>query len=74
MGAVDDRGGGSAVALHARDDLIDTDTWRVRLQNYFPVARENWYPNNASSSLGEYTAYEMIFRIPKGMKMAASER
>ena len=25
--------------LHARDDLIDTDTWRVRLQNYFPVAR-----------------------------------
>jgi hypothetical protein len=40
--------------------------------NYFPVARENWYPNNASSSLGEYTAYEMIFRIPKGMKMAAT--
>ena len=25
--------------LHARDDLIDTDAWRVRLQNYFPVAR-----------------------------------
>jgi len=25
--------------LHARDDLIDTETWRVRLQNYFPVAR-----------------------------------
>jgi hypothetical protein len=40
--------------------------------NYFPVARENWYPNNASSSLGEYTAYEMTFRIPKGMKMAAT--
>ncbi len=25
--------------LHARDELIDTDTWRVRLQHYFPVAR-----------------------------------
>jgi hypothetical protein len=40
--------------------------------NYFPVARENWYPSNASSSLGEYSAYEMSFRIPKGMKMAAT--
>jgi len=25
--------------LHAREGLIDTDTWRVRLQEYFPVAR-----------------------------------
>jgi flavin reductase (DIM6/NTAB) family NADH-FMN oxidoreductase RutF len=25
--------------LHARDDLIDVECWRVRLQNYFPVAR-----------------------------------
>jgi flavin reductase (DIM6/NTAB) family NADH-FMN oxidoreductase RutF len=25
--------------LHARDDLIDTERWRVRLQNYFPVGR-----------------------------------
>jgi flavin reductase (DIM6/NTAB) family NADH-FMN oxidoreductase RutF len=25
--------------MHARDELIDTDTWRVRLQNYFPVGR-----------------------------------
>ena len=25
--------------LHARDGLIDTDTWRVRLQDYFPVGR-----------------------------------
>ena len=40
--------------------------------NYFPVARENWYPNSASSSLGEYTAYDMTFRIPKGMKIAAT--
>jgi flavin reductase (DIM6/NTAB) family NADH-FMN oxidoreductase RutF len=25
--------------MHARDELIDTDAWRVRLQNYFPVGR-----------------------------------
>jgi flavin reductase (DIM6/NTAB) family NADH-FMN oxidoreductase RutF len=25
--------------MHARDELIDTETWRVRLQNYFPVGR-----------------------------------
>jgi hypothetical protein len=40
--------------------------------NYFPIARDNWYPNNASSSLGEYTAYDMTFRIPKGMKITAT--
>ena len=40
--------------------------------NYFPVARHNWYPNNASSSLGEYTSYDMTFRIPKGMKITAT--
>jgi hypothetical protein len=40
--------------------------------NYFPIARSSWYPNNPTASLGEYTAYEMTFRIPKGMKMAAT--
>jgi flavin reductase (DIM6/NTAB) family NADH-FMN oxidoreductase RutF len=25
--------------LHARDGLIDAATWRVRLQDYFPVGR-----------------------------------
>jgi len=30
---------GKVLWLHARDDLIDLDTWRVRLQNYFPVGR-----------------------------------
>jgi flavin reductase (DIM6/NTAB) family NADH-FMN oxidoreductase RutF len=25
--------------LHARDELVDTEKWRVRLQHYFPVAR-----------------------------------
>jgi flavin reductase (DIM6/NTAB) family NADH-FMN oxidoreductase RutF len=30
---------GRVLCLHARDTLIDTETWRVRLQDYFPVAR-----------------------------------
>lgn len=40
--------------------------------NYFPVARDNWYPNNGGTNLGEYAAYDMTFRIPKGMKIAAT--
>jgi len=30
---------GKVEALHARDGLVDTELWRVRLQEYFPVAR-----------------------------------
>ena len=30
---------GEVLWLHARDDLIDIELYRVRLQNYFPVAR-----------------------------------
>ena len=30
---------GRVVGLHAREGLIDTERWRVRLQDYFPVAR-----------------------------------
>jgi Peptidase family M1 domain len=40
--------------------------------NYYPVAREDWYPNSVSGALGQYTTYDMTFRIPKGMKMAAT--
>jgi len=40
--------------------------------NYFPIARENWYPNSLNSVAGEYTAYDMTFHIPKGMQMAAT--
>ncbi len=40
--------------------------------NYFPVAREDWYPNEPAASFGEYASYDMTFRIPKGMKMAAT--
>jgi hypothetical protein len=40
--------------------------------NYYPVARSSWFPNNPSGGLGEYTAYDMTFHIPKGMKIAAT--
>jgi hypothetical protein len=40
--------------------------------NYFPVARSNWYPNSPSGGLGEYATYDMTFRIPKGMQIAAT--
>ena len=40
--------------------------------NYYPVARSNWYPNNRGSAFGEYATYDMTFRIPKGMKIAAT--
>jgi hypothetical protein len=40
--------------------------------NYYPVARENWYPSSPYSVLGEYATYDMEFRIPKGMKIAAT--
>jgi hypothetical protein len=40
--------------------------------NYFPVAREDWYPNESGASFGQFVSYDMTFRIPKGMKMAAT--
>ncbi|ACC74970.1 flavin reductase family protein [Paraburkholderia phymatum] len=30
---------GKVLMLHARDELIDPESWRVRLQHYFPVGR-----------------------------------
>jgi hypothetical protein len=40
--------------------------------NYFPIARQDWYPNSTAAGLGEYASYDMTFRIPKGMKIAAT--
>jgi hypothetical protein len=40
--------------------------------NYYPVARQDWYPNDPGASFGEYALYDMTLRIPKGMKMAAT--
>jgi Peptidase family M1 domain len=50
-----------------KDAVINTGSG-----NYYPVAREDWYPASRGASLGDYTNFYMIFRIPKGMKMAAS--
>ena len=38
--------------------------------NYYPIAREDWFPNQVSG--GHYVAYDMTFRVPKGMKTAAT--
>jgi hypothetical protein len=40
--------------------------------NYYPVARSNWYPNEPDSAFGQYSTYDMTFRIPKGMQIAAT--
>jgi Peptidase family M1 domain len=42
---------------------------QVDFKNYFPVARENWYP---SLRFGQYSTYEMTFHIPKDLKMLAT--
>ena len=40
-------------------------------QNYYPVARESWYPN-ASRGLGDYATYRMVFHVPKGLELIAT--
>lgn len=40
--------------------------------NYYPISRSNWFPNNPNAAFGEFASYDMTFRIPKGMKMAAT--
>jgi len=37
--------------------------------NYFPVARDDWYPN---TKFGDYATYEMTFRVPKDLSMVAT--
>ena len=39
--------------------------------NYYPIAREDWYPN-ASSGLGDYATYHMLFHVPKGLQLIAT--
>lgn len=40
--------------------------------NYYPAARDDWYPNSAYGLMGEYTNYDMTFRIPKGTQITAT--
>lgn len=37
--------------------------------NYYPTSRDRWYPN---TQFGDYAVYELTFRIPKGLTMAAT--
>ena len=39
--------------------------------NYYPVAREDWYPNS-SQGLGDYSTYHMLFHVPKGLELIAT--
>jgi hypothetical protein len=39
--------------------------------NYYPVAREDWYPNS-SQGLGDYATYRMLFHVPKGLQIIAT--
>lgn len=39
--------------------------------NYYPVARESWYPNSANG-LGDYATYHMTFHVPKGLDLIAT--
>jgi hypothetical protein len=36
--------------------------------NYYPVARENWYPNSGHG-FGDYATYRMLFHVPKGLQL-----
>jgi hypothetical protein len=40
--------------------------------NYFPIARGDWYPSGAGQGFGEFSDYDLTFRIPKGMKITAT--
>jgi len=39
--------------------------------NYYPIAREDWYPNS-SQGLGDYATYDMRFHVPKGLALIAT--
>ncbi len=39
--------------------------------NYYPVARESWYPNSAQG-LGDYVTYKMTFHVPRGLELIAT--
>jgi hypothetical protein len=54
------------VAYGGKDVVIDEGN-----ENYYPVARENWYPNSASG-LGDYATYHMLFHVSKGLQLVAT--
>jgi len=39
--------------------------------NYYPIARQSWYPNG-SSGFGDYATYHMVFHVPKSLELIAT--
>ena len=39
--------------------------------NYYPIARENWYPSS-NQGFGDYATYHMHFHVPKGLQLIAT--
>jgi len=64
-----ERGGRSAIVstYSGKDAVVNEGNG-----NYYPIARDDWYPGNATAGLSDYANFDMTFRIPKGMKMAAT--
>jgi hypothetical protein len=58
----------SITTVYAGKDAVSNEGG----DNYFPIARQDWYPNSTNGAFGEYATYDLTFRIPKGMKMAAT--
>jgi hypothetical protein len=54
------------IAYGGKDVVINEGS-----NNYYPVAREDWYPNS-SQGLGDYATYHMLFHVPKGLQLIAT--
>ncbi|MHB8503601.1 MAG: M1 family metallopeptidase [Candidatus Acidiferrales bacterium] len=39
---------------------------------YNPISHYNWYPNSVGPGFGEHATYDLTFRIPKGIQIAAT--
>jgi hypothetical protein len=39
--------------------------------NYYPIARENWFPNSGQG-FGDYVTYHMLFHVPKELQLVAT--
>lgn len=40
--------------------------------NYYPTARESWYPNVSGAGFGNYAQYRMIFHVPADIEVVAT--
>ncbi|MCL2659410.1 MAG: hypothetical protein FWD64_02660, partial [Acidobacteriaceae bacterium] len=54
------------IAYAGKDVVLDEGN-----HNYYPVARESWFPNTLRS-FGNYATYHMLFHVPKGLELIAT--